>query len=415
MQINRSTFGILFYLNTSKKKKSGKYPLVGRITVDGKSTAFSTGLELFPEQWDSKQGIATGKSKEESDINKQLEKYRADLTGYYKILLETKSYITAETLKNALLRNTLHKNTLMQEFAELIEEKRQAVGILITSSTYQKYGQVYRLLKKFLSEKYDMLDIPFEQVDYSFIEAYDYYMKVNLQFVPKTVMFYMKPIRTIVKRALNKGLLLQNPFFNYRPERPISKRRWLSVDEIEKLLRVRMKKDSANFVRDMFLFSTFTGIAHADMVNLRHNNIRYQEDGSLWITLHRQKTGSVSHIPMLDIPLRIMEKYRNTDFAGTDGRVFKMTTVTNMDVQLKKIGKAAGITKTLSYHMSRHSFSTLVCLSQGVPIETLSQMLGHQDIATTQIYAEITRTKINEDMTKLAKRIKRRYELAKKS
>ena len=124
----------------------------------------------------------------------------------------------------------------MQEFAELIEEKRQAVGILITSSTYQKYGQVYRLLKKFLSEKYELSDIPFEQVDYSFIEAYDYYMKVNLQYVPKTVMFFMKPMRTIVKRALNKGLLLQNPFFNYRPERPISKRRWLSMDEIEKLL-----------------------------------------------------------------------------------------------------------------------------------------------------------------------------------
>ena len=233
MQINRSTFSILFYLNTSKKKKSGKCPLVGRITVDGKSTAFSTGLELLPEQWDSKQGLATGKSKEETDINKQIKQYRADLTGYYKTLLETKSYITAETLKNALLRNTLHKNTLMQEFAELIEEKRQAVGILITSSTYQKYGQVYRLLKKFLSEKYELSDIPFEQVDYSFIEAYDYYMKVNLQYVPKTVMFFMKPMRTIVKRALNKGLLLQNPFFNYRPERPISKRRWLSMDEIE--------------------------------------------------------------------------------------------------------------------------------------------------------------------------------------
>lgn len=123
MQINRSTFSILFYLNTSKKKKSGKCPLVGRITVDGKSTAFSTGLELLPEQWDSKQGLATGKSKEETDINKQIKQYRADLTGYYKTLLETKSYITAETLKNALLRNTLHKNTLMQEFAELIEEK----------------------------------------------------------------------------------------------------------------------------------------------------------------------------------------------------------------------------------------------------------------------------------------------------
>ena len=412
MQTNRSTFGILFYLNTSKKKNSGKCPIVGRISVDGKSTAFSTGLELLPEQWDAKQGLSTGKSKEESDINKQIEKYRADLDGYYKILLDTKSYVTAETLKNALLRNTLRQNVLMQEFAELIEEKRQAVGIMIESSTYQKYGQVYRCLKKFLSEKYGVSDIPFGQMDYSFIEAYDYYMKVNKQFQPKTVSFHMKPLRTIVKRAINKGLMLQNPFFNYRPEREIIKRRWLSADEIERLIQVRMKRDTANFVRDMFLFSTFTGIAHADMVNLCHDNIRRQEDGSLWITLNRQKTGSISHIPMLDIPARIMEKYRYTKFAGQDGKVFKMTTVTNMDVQLKKIAKAAKITQPLCYHMSRHSFATSVCLSQGVPIETLSQMMGHQDIATTQIYAEITRTKINEDMTNLAERIEGKYKLA---
>lgn len=368
----------------------------------------------MPDRWDAKQGLAIGNTKEENEVNRQIEKYRAELNGHYKTLLETKSYITAESLKNALRGIGLNRNTLMQEFSELIEEKRQAVGILITSSTYQKYGQVYRLLKKFLSEKYGVSDIPFGQVDHSFIEAYDYYMKVNLQFLPKTVMFFMKPLRTIVKRALNKGQLLQNPFFDYRPERPILKRRWLSMDEIERLMRVQMKRDSANFVRDMFLFSTFTGIAHADMVNLRYDNIYRQEDGSLWIVLNRQKTGSTSNIPMLEVPVRIMEKYQNTNFAGKNGKVFKMTTVENMDVQLKKIAKAAGITQCLCYHIARHSFATSVCLSQGVPIETLSQMMGHQDIATTQIYAEITRTKINEDMTKLAERIQGKYEWLKK-
>jgi site-specific recombinase XerD len=208
---------------------------------------------------------------------------------------------------------------------------------------------------------------------------------------------------------MNKGLLLQNPFFNYRPEREIIKRRWLSMDKIERLMQAEMKNDSANFVRDMFLFSTFTGIVHADMINLQHDNIRRQEDGSLWITLNRQKTGSVSHIPLLDIPMSIMEKYRYTQFAGQDGKVFKMTTVTNMDIQLKKIAKVAKITQPLCYHMSRHSFATSICLSQGVPIEILSQMLGHQNIATTQIYAEITRTKINEDMKNLAERIQGKY------
>ena len=310
MEHNRSTFSILFYLNTSKKKKSGKCPIMGRISVDGESKAFSTGLELLPEQWDVKQGLSTGKTKEESDINKQIERYRADLDGYYKILLETKSYITAETLKNALLRDSLRQNTLMQEFSELIEEKRQAVGILVASSTHQKYIQVYKHLKKYLTEKHGVSDIPFVKLDYSFIEAYDYYMKVDKQFLPKTVSFHMKPLRTIVKRAMSKGLLLQNPFFNYRPEREIIKRRWLSVEEIERLMQVEMELDTANFVKDMFLFSTFTGIAHADMVNLRHDNIRRQEDGGLWITLNRKKQEAFRIYPCWTY---LSVSWRNTD------------------------------------------------------------------------------------------------------
>lgn len=412
MQKNRSTFGILFYLNTSKAKKSGKCPIVGRITVDGKNTTFSTGLELFPEQWDAKMGLMAEQSKETKDINRQIENYRTEIAGHYKTLLDTKGYVTAESLKNALRGIGGKQTTLMQEFAALVEEKRQAIGILIEPTTQIRYVHAYRNLKSFLQEKYGVTDIPFGQVDFAFLEAYIYYLKVNRQYMPKTVNQNIKPLRKVVKRAFNKGLVYQDPFFDYKPERFIIKRRWLSMDEIEKIMQVQMKRATANFVRDMFLFSTFTGIAHVDMVNLRYDNIHRQDDGSLWIILNRQKTGTASYIPMLDIPVRIMEKYRNTEFAGRDGKVFKMTTIENMDVQLKKIAKAAGVKQPLSYHMSRHSFASSVCLSQGVPIETLSQMMGHRDIATTQIYAEITRTKINEDMTNLEKRIKGKYELA---
>lgn len=414
MQKNRSTFGILFYLNTSKTKKSGKCPIVGRITVDGKNTTFSTGLELSPEQWDAKAGLMAGQSKEAKDINRQIGNYRNETTAHYKILLDTKGYVTAESLKNALRGIGGKQNTLMQEFSELVEEKRQAIGILIEPTTQMRYRHAYRNLKNFLQEKYGIVDIPFGQVDFSFLEAYISYLKVNRQYMPKTVNQNIKSLRKVVKRASNKGLVYQDPFFDYRPERATVKRRWLSMAEIEKIMQVNMKRATANFVRDMFLFSTFTGIAHADMVNLRHDNIHRQDDGSLWITLNRQKTGTASYIPMLDIPVRIMEKYRNTEFAGRDGKVFKMTTIENMDVQLKKIAKAAGIKQPLSYHMSRHSFASSVCLSQGVPIETISQMMGHRDIATTQIYAEITRTKINEDMTNLEKRIEGKYELARR-
>lgn len=136
------------------------------------------------------------------------------------------------------------------------------------------------------------------------------------------------------------------------------------------------------------------------------------EDGSQWIILDRQKSGTTSYIPLLDIPQQILERYRDSEFAGTDGKVFTLQTHVNMNWQLKRIAKAADIDKRLTFHMSRLSFSTTVCLTQGVPIESLSQMMGHLSIKTTQIYAEVTRTKINEDMTRLAERTKGEYKLS---
>ena len=412
MQNNRSTFAILFYLNTSKKKKSGSCPIMGRISVDGKSSAFSTGLELSPEQWDAKLGIAIGKSKEETTINKRIENYRTELIRHYKTLLENKSYITAEILKNAIKRIGIRQNSLIQEFAALLEEKRQSVGILIVETTYAHLNRAYHHLKEFLQYKYGVTDIPFTQVDFDFIESYVYYLKINLQFSASTTNNTIKPLRRIVMRALNKGLMYQDPFFGYRPQRITITRKWLSMDEIERLMQVEMKRESANFIRDMFLFSTFTGLAYVDLKNLRHDNIVRQEDGKQWIVLNRQKTGTTSKIPLLDIPLQLIEKYWDTAFAGFGGRVFRLCTIENTDIQLKKIAKAAKIDKRLTYHMARHSYATL-CLSMGVPIETISQTLGHRSITTTQIYADITCTKINEDMTNLAERIEGKYELTK--
>ena len=384
---------------------------MGRISVDGKSSAFSTGLELPPEKWDAKQGIAIGKSKEETKINKQIENYRAELVRHYKTLLENKSYITAEILKNAIKGIGIKQNSLIQEFAALIEEKRQSVGILIVKTTYTHLYRAYQHLKEFLGYKYGVTDIPFTQVDFDFIESYVYYLKVNLQLSASTTNNTIKPLRRVVMRTLNKGLMYQDPFFGYRPQRITITRKWLSMDEIERLMQIDMKHESANFIRDMFLFSTFTGLAYVDLKNLRHDNIVRQEDGKQWIVLNRQKTGTTSYIPLLDIPLRLIEKYRNTAFAGLDGKVFRLCTIENADIHLKKIAKAANIEKRLTYHMARHSYATL-CLSMGVPIETISQTLGHRSISTTQIYAEITRTKINEDMTNLEERSEGKYVLS---
>ena len=169
MEHNRSTFSILFYLNTSKKKKSGKCPIIGRISVDGESKAFSTGMDILPDEWSAQDGLAIGKSN--AHINKQIESYKSELNTHYKAMVESKGYITAESLKNALRGIGTKQNTLMQEFAELVEEKRKSVGVKIKESTYLVYPNAYRHLKDFLSLKYGVTDMVFGQVDTAFVDT----------------------------------------------------------------------------------------------------------------------------------------------------------------------------------------------------------------------------------------------------
>jgi site-specific recombinase XerD len=356
--------------------------------------------------------MAIGKSQNSLEINKQIEHYRAETAKHYKNMLENKGFISAESLKNALLGIGVNQNSLMQEFADFLEEKRKSIGIRNAENTYIQYCKGYKHLKEFLLEKLAVDDISFGKVNIALIEDYSYYLKVELKMAAFSVRSFMKPFRTTVRRAFNKGLLLQDPFLDYTFEKDVTKRRWLSNEEIERIIHVNMKQISVNFIRDMFLFSTFTGLAHVDLKNLRFDNLQQQADGSQWIVLNRQKTGTASHIPLLEIPQGIIQKYRNTKFAGKDGKVFKMRTLGYVNPRLKQIAKAAGIDKCLTFHMSRHSFATSICLTNGVPMETLSQMMGHLSIKTTQIYAKVTRTKLNEDMTNLAERIEGKYELA---
>ena len=412
MQNIRSTFSILFYLNTGKTKKSGKCPIVGRISVDGKHTAFTTGLDIHPVDWDASLGMAIGKSKESLEINKQIEAYKSEISGHYQTMLENRGYITAEALKNALQGIGTKQNSVVQAFTELADEKSKSVGILITDSTLVKYRVALKHFKDFLIDKYSVDDVPFGKLDIEMIEAFALYMKIDLRFSPCTVRVNMKPLRTLVKRAFHRGFLRQDPFFDYRHEKIINKRRWISYDELERIMRVEMKHATYSFTKDMFVFACFTGISYADLYHLRHSDIQIQNDGSRIIVFKRQKTNVASCIPILPVVQSILDRHRDSQFTGWGGKLFRMQTLTIMEQHLKEIAKAAKVDQRLTFHMGRHTFATTVCLSQGVPIESLSRMLGHSSISTTQIYAEVTRMKINEDMTRLEKQIEGKYKLA---
>jgi site-specific recombinase XerD len=405
----RSTFKRLFYINRNKTKKNGLCPVMGRITLDGGISQFSTGLETTPELWDAKAGQSNGKTLHELKVNRELKELSKSIETHYARMVENDGYITAERVKNAVLGIAKEPTTILKELEEATAEIEKSIGINHTIATYRSYVNAYMNLSRFIKAKYKKEDIPFMQLEYSFIEDYDLYLKTEQRMSTGSVMQHIVFLRKIIKRAMHKGIISRNPFFGFVPDQPVSKHKWLSGEEIEKIMTTHIDKPSVDFVRDMFVFGVFTGLSYSDIKNLRKEQILSDKQGNQWISLKRQKTNTESIVPLLDIPKEIIRKYEGT---GEDGRFFKMLCMNVVCSYTKQIGKLCKLSNKLTFHQSRHSFGTTVCLSQGVPIETLSQMMGHRNIKTTQIYAEITGAKIEEDMQLLSEKIKDDYLLA---
>lgn len=403
-----STFAVLFYINRQKVKKNGMCPLMGRISINAEVAQFSVGIDVDPSIWDAKAYRMTGKSRHAAETNYHIGQLTDRINRYYKQILDEQGYITAELVKNAVSGIGRKKENLLELFCEHNEEYAKQIGVTRSEGTFKTYKAVYKQLGCFLQTHYGMEDIPLRQLELSFIEKFDSYLRIEQGFTAYTVSGYTIILRKIVRRAISQGILHKNPFAAYIPEQPPRKRRHMTLEELEKFMSVRITAKHLCHTRDMFIFSTFTGLSYADMCNLSEENIHKGRNGSLWIDIDRQKTGIRCNIPLLDIPMQIMEKYKPE---RQGNKIFNMLSSSCIQVNLNKVAKLCGIEKRITYHQSRHNFGTLITLSRGVPLETVSQMMGHKCIRTTQIYAKMTRQKVNEDVKKISDRIGKKYKL----
>ena len=408
MKNKRSTFGILFYLNTSKRKKSGLCLVMGRITVDGSQSNFSLKEDAHPDCWDAEKGRATGKSSEQTALNKKIKQMEQSIRDIYARTVETCGYVTAEQIKSELSGVGCKAETILKLFEEHNREFQQRIGVDRTKTTYFVYRNSLYILSGFIKTKYGLDDYPFLNINEAFIKEYDYYLRVDCGMTTGTVLGHIFRLKKIVSRAIRQGILLRNPFADFVPERPRWKYRNITGEDLEKILQTPIASPRICFTRDMFVFSCFTGLSYSDIRNLSLQHFRKEKDGSQWIVINRQKTGNESFIRLLDIPKQIIEKYRPE---RKSDRLFNMVTVANISRNLHKIKKMCGI-KLLQFHMARHTFATQVCITQGgIPMETISKMMGHNSIKSTRIYAEITNQKVGEDMKKLAGRMKRELKI----
>ncbi|MDD3063823.1 MAG: site-specific integrase [Massilibacteroides sp.] len=400
---------VSFYLKRNEEKQDGTVPVLGRIRIRKSMVQFSAKVSVPVSLWDTKSGRATGKSKTALSVNASLNRISVAVHSAYRNLLAKKENVSAADVKNAFQGIASEQDTLVKYYEAHNEQFLKNVGVNRCMETYKRYGISLNHLKRFMRKKYNIGDISFQALTPSFVADYDYYLRVELRFAPQTIVNTIGQLRRIVKIAINNGLLRNDPFIDYEfitsPIVPKS----LTSAELKKLMKAKLSRPNLNFIRDMFLFSSFTGIAFSDMRNLTEQNLSIAEDGVQWVHLKRKKTGTPCHIPLLEIPLQLIEKYRGL---AKDGKLFPMISCSKTNIYLKRIATECGIDKRVTFHMARHCYASVVTLSQGVPLETVAELLGHRDWRATRIYAQVSNEKIGEDMRRLNKRLSGKFHLA---
>jgi site-specific recombinase XerD len=410
MSVMTTELKVLFYLKKNQTKPNGLSPVMGRITIGRTMAQFSAKAEADTSKWDARAGRMTGKSNQALEVNRKIDTTNLSINAHYKEILTNRGKVTAEEVKNAFQGIASVQETLLKVFAQHNETYCKRIGVDREAVTYKRYCNAYRHLSEFLQKKYHVRDISFKQLNFAFIQAFDFYLRVEHKMKENTVLRNIIPLRRIVRIAQNKGFISTDPFAEYKPERGKSVHRSLTSEELQAIMPTSFHSYTRNLTRDLFIFACFTGMAYADIKNLTTKELVTTDDGKQWIVASRKKTGTISRIRLLDIPLRLIEKYKEERIGN---KLFPMPGYTTVDINLKRIGEICGINKKLTFHMGRHTFASQICLSLGVPIETVSRMLGHKDIHTTQIYAAVSKEKISSDMNKLSQRIDGKYTLIK--
>lgn len=404
----RSTFKVLFYLKKNNLK-DGKAPIMGRITVNTTIAQFSCKLNIKPDLWDTKANRAAGKSLEAQKINQKLDNIKTQIGKQYQNICDKDNFVSAEKVKNAYLGFGDEFRTLFSIADEFYESYSKRVGKDRTEGSYEQLLINRRRVEMFLRDRYSLSDIPIKEIEPQFIEDYYAYLLEDRKLAGSTLLTAVTKLKQIMLIAQRKGYVHINPFASFRFKAKTRDRGYLTEDELKRFMTVELRRYKQRQIRDIFVFQSFTGLAYSDVKKLTFDDIQKSFDGELWLIAKRKKTNTTFYVKLLPVAKQLIEQYRAV---AKSQFVFPVPSHSdNMNRCLQRIAKLCDITKRITSHMGRHSFATTVCLSQGVPIETVSQMLGHSNILTTQIYAKITNDKISRDMADLTNRIGDKYQI----
>lgn len=398
----RSTFKVLFYLKRNKEKTQSVVPLMGRITVNGTISQFSAKLSVPERLWEVRGGRAKGRSLEADRINRYLDDIRSQIDRHYRDIRDRESYVTAEKVKNAWLGFGKRYRTLLSTFRSFTDDLHGRIGVDRSKNTWYRYLATMKHLQAFLTAKYRVSDIALAELEQSFIEQFHVYLKTERALKLTSICRYLDCLINVVKVSFNDGIMPRNPFASYRYNEPTPERAFLNEAEILTLQHAALRTKKQRIIRDLFLFSCFTGICYADMKSLVWKQFEQDAHGDWWVTGNRCKTDTQYVVKLLPAALSILERCRDD---GAE-RVFSFIPHLNtVDRSLKRIAVLCGIEKKLTFYVGRHTYATTICLMNGVSLETLSKMLGHKRITTTQTYAKVTQPMVDREVEMLKEKL----------
>lgn len=396
MSLN-TTFSHHFTIVKSKKSADGKCPIYLRITIDGEIAEYSTKTKVSEAQWIGGKSLSKDRA-----TNRLLKSIERELINHYNSLVSRGKSVTAQMLKNELLGIKEKQHTLISTATYHNKQMEGLIGKKFSKGTYKNYRTTLKYLKEFIPLKFKLKDLPLSNLNYQFLEDFEYFLTVNKNCSNNGVMKQIQRLRKIVNMAVANDWLDKNPFASFKIKYDRVDRGFLTLQELNAIQELDIELPRLKKVRDYFLFSCYTGLSYVDIKALRAKHIHKDDEGNLWIIQTREKSHIQAQIPLISKAREILHVYCSNEI---DEPIFPVASNQKTNRYLKELAKMAGITKNVSYHIARHTFATTIALSNNVPLETVSKMLGHTKISTTQIYARTLKSKILADMKKLDERI----------
>jgi site-specific recombinase XerD len=401
------TFSILIWANKAKETKDG-LPLFARVTIDGRRAEISIKKKVPAGKWDAKSGLMTGSDESAKLVNNYIAQVKAELFKIYNQMQILEEHITAENIRLRFTGVKEEIKSLLQVVDYHNSQMSRMVGVDVVKITLAKYLCLRKKLVSFLKYNYKKSDIPLNELNHKFITNLEYFLKAHLKNGHNTAMKDIKNLKKIINMATQNSWLEKNPFTGFKCTYKKVNREVLTIDEVLAIENKDFRIERLRHVRDLFIFSCYTGLAYADVMRLTPKNISLGIDGEYWICTHRKKTDEQVRIPILPKAFAIIEKYRDHPSVVNSGSLLPHFSNQKLNSYLKEIADVCGIEKNLTFHLARHTFATTITLTNGVPIETVSKLLGHSSIKITQIYAKVVEKKVSEDMNILRDKLSNR-------